>query len=68
MSKVRISVSLEADQAERIRAHAERAGMDISAYMVNAATRQMAETAAAEAGFAAIDALIAGAEGRTGRP
>ncbi|WP_232524362.1 hypothetical protein [Nocardiopsis gilva] len=35
--------------------------MDVSAYLVNAATRQMAETEAAEAGFAGIDAVIADA-------
>ncbi|MDA2807792.1 hypothetical protein [Nocardiopsis suaedae] len=64
MSKVRISISLESDQAERIRSHAERAGMDVSGYMVNAATLQMAEAEAAEAEFAAVDALIAEAEGQ----
>lgn len=36
--------------------------MDISAYLVNAATRQMAETEAAEAEFAGVDALIAEAD------
>ncbi|WP_017556410.1 hypothetical protein [Nocardiopsis baichengensis] len=66
MSKVRISISLESGQADRIRSHAERGGMDLSAYLVNAATRQMAETEAAEAEFAGIDALIADAEGRAG--
>ncbi|GAB3452279.1 hypothetical protein GCM10027570_30310 [Streptomonospora sediminis] len=58
MSKVRISISLDPEQAERIRAHAERAGMDVSAYFVNAATRQMAETEAIEDKFQEIDALI----------
>ncbi len=38
--------------------------MDVSSYLVNAATRQMAETEAAEAEFAGIDALIADAEAR----
>ncbi|MUL42281.1 ribbon-helix-helix protein, CopG family [Streptomonospora sp. PA3] len=66
MSKVRISISLDPEQAERIRAHAERAGMDVSAYFVNAATRQMAETEAIEDKFREIDALIDSveAEGR----
>lgn len=36
----------------------------MSSYLVNAAIRQMAETEAAEAEFAGIDALIAEAEGR----
>ncbi|MBT2445619.1 ribbon-helix-helix protein, CopG family [Streptomyces sp. ISL-43] len=62
MAKTRISISLDRDHAERIRAHAERAGMDVSAYLVNAATRQMAEVEAAEAQFARIDAVIAAAE------
>lgn len=38
--------------------------MDVSAYLVNAAIRQMAEVEAAEAQFAGLDALIADAEGR----
>ncbi|MDA2809587.1 hypothetical protein O4J56_02945 [Nocardiopsis sp. RSe5-2] len=62
MAKRRISISLDPEQAERIRWHAERSGMDISAYLVNAATRQMAETEAAEAEFAGVDALIAEAD------
>ncbi|MEV2277639.1 hypothetical protein AB0I72_18835 [Nocardiopsis sp. NPDC049922] len=64
MAKVRISISLDPDEAERVRSHADRAGMDVSSYLVNAAIRQMAETDAAEAGFAGVDALIADAEGR----
>ncbi|MER6916520.1 hypothetical protein ABT354_33115 [Streptomyces sp. NPDC000594] len=62
MAKTRISISLDSAHAERIRAHAERAGMDVSAYLVNAATRQMAEVEAAEAQFARLDAVIAAAE------
>ncbi|GAA3627926.1 hypothetical protein ACG5V6_26125 [Streptomyces chitinivorans] len=62
MAKTRISISLDSEHAERIRAHAERAGMDVSAYLVNAATRQMAETEAIEAQFSHIDAVIAAAE------
>lgn len=62
MAKTRISISLDRDHAERIREHAERAGMDVSAYLVNAATRQMAEVEVAEAQFARIDAVIAAAE------
>ncbi|QDY77710.1 hypothetical protein FQU76_15660 [Streptomyces qinzhouensis] len=60
MAKTRISISLDSAHAERIRAHAERAGMDVSAYLVNAATRQMAEVEAAEAQFARLDAVVAG--------
>lgn len=62
MAKTRISISLERGQAERIRQHAERAGMDVSAYLVHAATRQMAESDAIEEQFAEVDALIAQAE------
>ncbi|GAA0474516.1 hypothetical protein ACFQ2B_36975 [Streptomyces stramineus] len=62
MAKTRISISLEQQQAERIRRHAERAGLDLSAYLVHAATRQMAETEAVEAQFAGVDALIAATE------
>ncbi len=62
MAKTRISISLDQDHAERIRAHAERAGMDVSAYLVNAATRQMAEAEAVEAQFAHVDGMIAAAE------
>ncbi|WP_306189292.1 ribbon-helix-helix protein, CopG family [Streptomyces sp. MK5] len=62
MAKARISISLEQDQAERIRQHAERAGMDVSAYLVHAATRQMAESDAIEEQFTEVDALIARAE------
>ncbi|MFD0208825.1 hypothetical protein ACFVH9_06780 [Streptomyces hirsutus] len=62
MAKTRISISLERDQAERIGQHAERAGMDVSAYLVHAATRQMAESDAIEEQFAEVDALIARAE------
>ncbi|MFB9370371.1 plasmid mobilization protein [Kitasatospora albolonga] len=61
MAKTRISISLDEEHAERIRQHAERAGMDVSAYLVNAATRQMAEVEAAEAQFAHIDSAIAAA-------
>ncbi|MGW3120291.1 plasmid mobilization protein [Streptomyces sp. NPDC001107] len=62
MAKTRISISLDQEQAERIRQHAERAGLDVSAYLVHAATRQMAETEAIEERFSEVDALIARAE------
>ncbi|PWI05723.1 hypothetical protein DIZ27_37475 [Streptomyces sp. NWU339] len=62
MARTRISISLEQDQAERIRQHAERAGMDVSAYLVHAAIRQMTESDAIEEQFAEVDALIARAE------
>ncbi len=43
MAKVRIRVSLDPDEAERVRFHAERAGMDLSSYLLNAAICQMAD-------------------------
>ncbi|MFB7493590.1 hypothetical protein ACFC09_02600 [Streptomyces sp. NPDC056161] len=66
MAKTRISISLDQAQAERIRGHAERAGMDVSAYLVHAATRQMAESDAIEEQFADVDAVIARAEREAG--
>ncbi|MDQ0776594.1 Skp family chaperone for outer membrane proteins [Streptomyces aurantiacus] len=62
MARTRITISLEREKAERIRQHAERAGLDVSAYLVHAATRQMAETEAIEKQFSGVDALIAAAE------
>lgn len=67
MAKTRISISLDQEQAERIRWHAERAGVDVSAYLVHAATRQMAETEAIEAQFAEVDTVIAAAEAAAGQ-
>lgn len=62
MAKTRISISIDPGDAERIRSHAERAGMDVSSYLVNAATRLMAEAEAIEAKFAHVDRMIAAAE------
>jgi hypothetical protein len=59
MAKTRLSISLDEEQAERIRAYAERAGMDISSYLVSAAVHQMSLLDQAEAQFAHIDALMA---------
>ncbi|WCH91225.1 ribbon-helix-helix protein, CopG family [Streptomyces moderatus] len=66
MAKTRISISLERDQAERIRQHAERAGVDVSAYLVHAATRQMAESDAIEEQFVEVDTFIARVEQAAG--
>jgi hypothetical protein len=62
MAKTRISISLDPAHAARIREHAERAGMDLSAYLVNAATQQMAQADEIEAQFTQVDAMIAQAE------
>lgn len=59
MAKTRLSISLGEEQAERIRAYAERAGMDISSYLVSAAVHQMNLFDQAEAQFAHLDAMTA---------
>jgi len=59
MAKTRLSISLDEEQAERIRAYAERAGMDISSYLVSAAVHQMGILDQTEAQFTHIDALTA---------
>jgi hypothetical protein len=59
MAKTRLSISLDEAQAERIRAYAERAGMDISSFLVSGAVLQMSTLDQAEAQFAHIDALTA---------
>src|SRR5690606_21676124 len=58
----RIGTSVDAAAADRLKACTEQAGMGVAAYMASAAIRQMDETGAAEKGFRAVDALIAGAE------
>ncbi|MGW4237899.1 hypothetical protein ACWEJP_13860 [Streptomyces sp. NPDC004749] len=62
MAKARITITLEQGQAERIRRHAERAGMDVSAYLAHAATRQMTESDAIEGQFTEVDTLVDRAE------
>ncbi|HEY1700296.1 MAG TPA: hypothetical protein VGG75_11350 [Trebonia sp.] len=57
MPNVRFTISTAPDVQAAIRAHAEAAGMDVSAYMIAAAAAQMARDDAAAASFAALDAL-----------
>src|ERR1700744_4642288 len=57
MANVRFSISTASEVQAAIKAHAEAAGMDVSAYMVAAAVAQMARHDAATAAFAALDAL-----------
>ena len=59
MTKARITISLDAGLADRIRVHAERSGMDVSAYLTSAAARLMAEQDEIEARFSKVDAEIA---------
>ena len=56
MPNIRFTISTAADVQTAIRAHAEAAGMDVSAYMIAAAVAQMARDVAATAAFAALDA------------
>ena len=57
MANVRFSISTASEVQAAIKAHAEAAGMDVSAYMVAAAVAQMARDDAATAAFAALDSL-----------
>ena len=70
MAKTRLSISLDEEQAERIRGYAERAGMDISSFLVSGAVHQMIMLDQADAQFAHLDALTerAAAEPQTGSP
>ncbi|MCK9921851.1 hypothetical protein MXD61_08105 [Frankia sp. AgPm24] len=56
MPNIRFTISTASDVQAAIRAHAEAAGMDVSAYMIAAAVAQMARDDAAAATFAALDA------------
>src|ERR1700745_2567335 len=55
MANTRFSISTDPAIQQAIKAHAEAAGMDVSAYMVAAATAQMAADDAASAVFAPLD-------------
>ena len=60
MAKTRLSISLDEEQAERIRAYAERAGHGSSpSFLVSGAVHQMSTLDQAEAQFAHLDALTA---------
>jgi hypothetical protein len=61
MANTRFSISTDPAIQRAIKAHAEAAGMDVSAYMVAAATAQMAADDAASAVFAPLDAENAAA-------
>jgi hypothetical protein len=56
MANIRFSISTASDVQAAIKAHAEAAGIDVSAYMIAAAVAQMARDDAATAAFAALDA------------
>jgi uncharacterized protein (DUF1778 family) len=62
MAKTRISISLDLDQAERIRLAAEEGGQDVSAFVVAAALTEAVRRERIASSFADIDAAIAAAE------
>lgn len=59
MGTRRFSISAREETHDRIRAHAEAAGVDVSTYMIAAAIQQMIRDDQAAASFATIDAEIA---------
>lgn len=61
MANTRFSISTDPAIQRAIKAHAEAAGLDVSAYMVAAAIVQMAADDAASAVFAPLDAENASA-------
>jgi hypothetical protein len=67
MGTKRFSVSTRDETHDRIRAHAESAGVDISTYMIAAAVQQMIRDDQAIASFATIDAEIAADEAGNGK-
>ncbi|MCW2914205.1 MAG: hypothetical protein JWN52_2273 [Actinomycetia bacterium] len=67
MGTKRFSVSTRDETHDRIRAHAESAGVDISTYMIAAAVQQMIRDDQATASFATIDAEIAADEAGNGK-
>lgn len=61
IANTRFTISTDPAIQAAIKAHAEAAGLDVSAYMVAAAIAQMAADDAASAVFAPIDAEISSA-------
>jgi hypothetical protein len=59
MGTRRFSISTREETHDRIRAHADAAGVDISTYMIAAAVQQMIRDDQAAASFTTIDAEIA---------
>ena len=62
MAKTRISISLEPEQAARIKAAAAEGGQDVSAFMVSSALVEATRRERLPAAFSEIDAAIAAAE------
>ncbi len=62
MAKTRISISLDPEQAERIKAAAAEGGQDVSAFVVSSALVEARRRERLAAAFSDIDAAIAAAE------
>jgi uncharacterized protein (DUF1778 family) len=62
MAKIRISISLEPEDAELIKTVAAENGLDVSAFLVMAGRKEAARLARIAEAFADIDAAIASAE------
>jgi hypothetical protein len=67
MGTRRFSISAREEIHDRIRAHADAAGVDISTYMIAAAIQQMIRDDQAAASFATIDAEIAAGTAGSGK-
>jgi hypothetical protein len=67
MATRRFSISAREEIHDRIRVHADAAGVDISTYMIAAAVQQMIRDDHAAASFATIDAEIAAGTDGTGK-
>jgi hypothetical protein len=59
MGTRRFSISTREETHDRIRAHADAAGVDVSTYMIAAAVQQMIRDDRAAVSFSTIDAEIA---------
>lgn len=64
MPNTRFTISTDPETQSAIKAHAEAAGLDVSAYMIAAAAAQMATDDAASAVFAPLDAENSAALGQ----
>lgn len=62
MPNMRFTISTDPEIHSAIKAHADAAGIDVSAYVIAAATAQMAADDAAAAAFAPLDAENAAGE------
>jgi hypothetical protein len=67
MGTRRFSVSAREEIHDRIRGHADAAGVDISTYLIAAAVQQMIRDDKAAASFATIDAEIAAETAGSGK-